>query len=259
MIREIRRILGDDERRFVSDDEIIRQFNRAQDVVKAKRANWWFLKKEDSNIITVANQRQYGLNDYVSDLGYIDTIRYRYDDGTDDIIYQLRNITPIEMDRVTRDNDATADDWPSAYTIDPADSSDATGYFSIDLKPLTAGRGTFYIRYFKEMADLDDVSDATDVPIPSILEDFALAYGFRVKGDEKRAKIYEERFWGPQGGREEQYREQTGLRLLEIMQNNKGRAIGQPESLKRFRGRHPIKKFFQSSNTNRDLLKEKYF
>lgn len=259
MIREIRRILGDDERRFVSDDEIIRQFNRAQNIIQSIREDWWFLRTTSSSITTVANTSKYGLNTYCSDLNFVDTVRYRFNDSTTDVTYNLNKVTNIEMDYEVRDNDATADDYPEEYNIEPPDSTDATGYITIDKKSKTTGYGTFYIRYFKKMTDLDDVSDATLVPMPSILEDFALAYGFRVKGDEQRAKIYEERFWGPQPGREEKYREQTGIRLLQLMQSGKGRAIGQPRSFKKWRGRQPMGKFFQSHEVNTDDLRERYY
>ncbi len=263
MIDQVRKILGDQERKIVTDDEIIRQFNRVQDIVKAIRPNWWFLRKENSSITTIVNIRKYGLLTYLSDLNYIDTVRYKYLSGAVNNTYQLGKRSLVEMDYLTRDGNATGDDWPSCYTIEPPDSVDTVGYITIDKPPLTTGLGTFYIRYFKNMTNLSTVSDATDIPIPSILEDFAIAYGFRVKGDETKANIYEQRFWGPQVGHNtsivEKSREVTGLRLLEVMQNSKGKAIGQPESLKKWRGRRAIKTMFQSSSLNRDELHEKFY
>jgi hypothetical protein len=263
MIREVRRILGDAERRFVSDEEIIRQFNRAQDVVKAIRPNWWFLRKENSQMTTVATTRKYGLLTYLSDMNYIDSVRYKYLSGNVNNIYHLTKLSLVELDYLVRDGNQVGDNWPSSYTIEPPDSVDTVGYLTIDKPPLTSGLGTFYIRYFKNMTDLDDVADATDIPIPSILEDFALAYGFRVKGDEVRAGIYERRFWGPQAGHNvstsDKSREKTGLRLLELMQNAKGRAVGQPESLKSWRGRSAIRKLYHSSSLNRDELHTNYY
>jgi hypothetical protein len=256
MIANVRAILGDTDRIIIkSDDEIIRQFNRAQIIIKAIRDDWWFLRKESSGqIATLLNTRRYGLNTYLSDMNYIDTVRYRYDDGTTDNIYHLGKISLNEMDYLIRDNDMTSDDWPEKYTIEPADSTDATGYIAIDKPSLTAGRGKFYIRYFKTMADLDDVADSTDVPIPSILEDFALAYGFRIKGDETRGTEYDTRFYGPTPSKfEGQYnRTPTGIRLLELMQNSKGKAIGQPKSLKVWRGRNPMNRIFKDHSVNRD-------
>ena len=51
------------------------------------------------------------------------------------------------MDYEARDNNAIGDDWPTKYTIDPPDGSSATGYISLNVKSVTAGRGTFYIRH----------------------------------------------------------------------------------------------------------------
>jgi hypothetical protein len=260
MIRNVRKISGDTERKIVTDDELIRQFNGAQDIIRGFRTDWWFLRKESSgDITTVANTRKYGLNTYLSDMNYIDTVRYNYTDGTVDEVYQIKFKPLVEWDALVRDNDAENDDRPEFYTIQPPDSTDETGYIELDKTSETTGYGAFYIRYFKTMADLDDVADETDVPIPSILEDYALEYIYRVKGDNARADVYKERFWGPHPGREEKYREPTGLRLLDIMQRNKGKPVGEPKQLKKFIGRRPITRLFQEQTVNRDDRAERYF
>lgn len=259
MISEVRRVAGDEEKKIISDAEILRQFNRAQDIIKARRNDWWFLRKTSSGqITTTINTRTYGLNTYLSDMNYIDTVRYRYDDGTTDNTYHLENITSLEMDYEVRDNDATTDDWPSYYVIEPPDSTDATGYISIDKKTKTTGYGKFYIRYFKKMTDLSTIISTTDVPLPSILEDFAVAYIFKIKGDETKAEIYSKQFYGPQP-KEERYQEPTGLRLLEIMQSSKGKAIGQPKALKTFRGRKVMTKYFKDHTVDADSIRERYY
>lgn len=259
MVSEVRKLIGDEDKKLFSDTEIIHQFNRAQDIIKARRTSWWFLRKESKGeITTVLAYRRYGLNTYLSDMNYIDTVRYRYNDGTTDNIYHLKKISMVEMDYLVRDNNASRDDWPEYYTIEPKDSLDDTGYISIDKTTETTGRGSFYIRYFKKMTDLSTIISETDVPIPSILEDYALSYCFRFKGDEARAAIYEKRFFGPASKRES-YDEPTGMALLEIMQNNKGKAIGQPESIKKWRGRGAMTNFFNNSNVDLDSLRERYF
>jgi len=230
MIREVRKILRDEERRIIkTDDEIIRQFNRAQEIITSRRDDWWFLFKENSAITTTADTRKYGLST-ITRLNYIDTVRYRFDDGTTDNIYHLLQKPISEHDYDVRDVDEVSDDWPNSYAILPADSS-----------------------------DLDDVADETGVPIPSILEDYALAYCFKVKGDDKMAQIYEERFFGPQPGRDEDYGEPTGIRLLERMQNSKSKAVGQPKAMKRWRGRKAMTMFYNDNEIDRDSIKERYW
>jgi len=261
MITNVRKILGDEDRQIIkSDDEIIRQFNRAQEIIQGVRTDWWFLRKTNSGITTVASTRRYGLSS-ITDLNYVDSVRYRFNDGTTDNTYHLGQISLVEMDSLVIDNNMTADDWPEFYTIEPADSIDAVGYVAVDKPSETTAYGTFYIRYFELMADLDDVADTTDVPFPSILEDYALSYCFKIKGDETRGKMYEERFYGPQPSKMEgQYnREPTGIRLLELMQNGKGRAQGQPKQMKKFRGRGGIKKLYNEHTVDRDYIAENYF
>jgi hypothetical protein len=104
------------------------------------------------------------------------------------------------------------------------------------------------------MADLDDVSDETSVPIPSLLEDFALAYIFHIKGDETRAAMYEKRFFGPEP-KVEKYNTVTGVRLLEQMQNGKNKAQGQPRSFRTPRRRRSV----GSRSGNRDYDHEHYW
>lgn len=259
MIQNIRKIGGDEERKIITDDELLKQLSDAQIIIRSRRNDWWFLRRENSQITTVSGTRKYGLSTYLSDLEYIDSVRYRLNDGTTDITYQLTFIPFSEWDYEVRDNDAQSDDYPSKYVLQPQDSNDAVGYIELDLKSKTTGYGTFYIRYFKVMSDLTTVASETDVPIPSIIEDYGLAYLYRVKGDETRAKIYEDRFWGPQPGRDEKYKQPTGIRLLEIMQQNKGKPQGQPMQLKKFIGRNPKQRLFLGHSVSRDDRKEKYF
>ena len=262
MIRRIRKILGDEDRQIIkSDDELIRELNNAQDIIAGIRNDWWFLKKSYSSITSVVDGRRYGLA-ALTDLDYVESVRYRYNDGTTDNIYQLAFKTITDMDALITDNNMTSDDWPSYYTIEPSDTSDAVGYISLDVPSKTLAYGTFYIRYYKKMAALDDVADTTDVPLPSILEDYVLGYCFPIKGDETRGKMYMDRFYGPQPSKMEgQYnREPTGIRLLELMQANKGKALGQPKSLKVFKGRNAIgNRFGNSRSTNLDYIRENYY
>lgn len=256
MIDNVRKIAGDTERLIIkSDDELIRQFERAQIIIKSVKDNWWFLRKESDDITSLANTRTYGFVTYLSDLIHIDTVRYRYVNGSESTTYPLKYKTLSEMDQYITDNNQDSSDHPTFYTIEPADSVDSVGYISVDKPILTAGAGTFFIRYFKDMTPLTTVASETDVPIPSILEDYALAYIFHIKGDETRAKMYEERFYGPQPSKAEKMynREPTGIRLLELLQKSKGRPIGEPLSLKKPR------RTSSRDGLDRDYIAENYF
>lgn len=256
MIDNVRKIAGDTERLIIkSDDELIRQFERAQIIIKSVREDWWFLRKESDDITSLANTRRYGLATYLSDLNHFDIVRYRYVNGSESTTYPLKYKTLSEMDLYITDNNQDSDDRPTFYTIEPADSLDSVGYISVDRPILTASAGTFFIRYYKDMTALTTVASETDVPIPSILEDYALAYIFAIKGDETRAKMYQERFYGPQGSKQDKVygREPTGIRLLELLQKSKGRPIGEPRSLKKHRT------YDDRRGLDRDYIAENYF
>lgn len=260
MLKEVRMILGDMERKIIkTDDEIIRQFNRAQDIIKAVRPDWWFLRKENSQITTIADTRKYGLNTYLSDMEYIDSISYNYNNGTNNDIYKLHVSSFADWDYDTQDQNVLGDDRPSSVLIRPPDDVDATGYLDLNVKSLTTGYGTFKIRYIKKMTPLESVADETDVPIPSILVDYALYYGFSVKGDDARAKMYQTQFYGPQPGQDEKYQEPTGIRLLEHMQASKGKSLEQPESIRTYRGRGAMARRYSNQGGNSDYYREHYW
>lgn len=261
MIREVRKISGDTERKIVTDDEIIRQFNRAQEIIGAMRKDWWFLLvdtyKQNTPLTGVAGTNVYSLATF-SDLEFISTMRVRYYDGSNTNTYHIEQIPKAELEYDHIDEDATDNDDVVAYTILPADSSSDQGYIRVSPTPqLTIVGATlkFFPDYYKKMADLDDVADETSVPIPSLLEDFALAYVYAVKGDETRTAMYEKRFYGPETGTEK-YNASTGVRLLEKMQNGKNKAQGQPRSFRRHGGRRTYGNY---SSSNRDYYHERYF
>ncbi len=101
MIREVRKITGDTDRKIVTDDEIIREFNRAQEIIGNTRKDWWFLfvdtYKAGSGISTTAATHTYSLATY-SSLNFISTIRYKFDDGTSDLVWHLTNVPKINLE-----------------------------------------------------------------------------------------------------------------------------------------------------------------
>lgn len=259
MVREVRKILGDEERRIIkTDDEIIRQFNRAQEIIQSKRQDWWFLLREDT-VACTSSTKKYAISTSTSDFNFMHSVRFRFNDGTTDVIYDLLNKPLIEHHYDVRDNNAATDDYPSSYSILPADSSETIGYVELDVAITTGSEGTLYYLYYKDMSELDDVADSTDVPIPSLLEDFALEYGFRLKGDDVRADLYQKRFYGPEAGPQENVAPATGIRLLERMQTNKMKALGQPSQLISFKGRKAMSNLFANRTVDRDSLAERYF
>jgi len=263
MIREIRKLAQDIDRKIVTDLEIARFINSAQDIIAGIRSDWWFLKVEDTSKTTTGGTKKYSLPSGVGNMGAVEAIRLNYNDGTNNELYHLEYKPTVEFDELIRDNrnqEADRDDYTIYYTLREPDSSAAQGYFEVWPVPLTTGRGTFYIRYFKEMTDLDDVSDETSIPIPVILEDYALAQIERIKGNETKAELYERKFFGPPQGLKES-RQISGISLLERLNNAQKRPTGQPRQLIRFGGQRVIARLYgnRSSTFNRDKQHTDYW
>ena len=258
MIREVRRVTNDLDGRVASDRQIIRFFNEAQDIIRGVRPDWWFLKVTDSSITSTGGDPTNALPANIGNTGNVETIRVRFADGTSDIIYQLRYLSATEFDELVRDQNQQDDDHTTHYTLEEADSSSASGYFRVFPTPETTGRLTFYIRYYREMADLDTVEDETLVPIPSLLENFAIGQIEKIKQNEDKAKVYDDLFYGP-SQQMKRTRALSGIALLESLNNQKRIPIGQPRSLFRFRGQDAIGKYFGDRTLSRDDKHERYW
>lgn len=261
MLRQIRKIIQDKERKLVSDDEIIRFINQAQDIIQGVRPDWWFLRNTNSSTTTTAGTNQYALPSGVGVRGTVDTILYNFDDGTTNELYQLKFVPRIEFDYLARDqrnDDTIRDDYVKDYTIEEGDSTSEVGYYRVWPIPKTTDRGTFTVRYFEEMTDLDDVADETQVPIPALLEDYAIAMIEKIRGREEIAKVYEDRFWGP-AGKVQDRRSLTGIALLEQLNSKQKRPQGQPRSLKTFNGRRALHRLFGNVVVDRDQLHEDFW
>lgn len=269
MIRNIRKVTrteGSED--VISDREIYRLLQEAQDIVYATRRDWWFLKFEDSTITSTASTYIYNLDTLGGgtagspsdnfNLPYIDKIRYRYDDGTTDTTYPLKFRTEAEFDILITDNDRQDDDYVNIYTIKPGDSSSINGYIWVYPTPLTTGRGTFYIRGFKKPTTLNDDIDKTLIPIPQMLEYYVMAFIERIRGNDAKADYYESIFRGP-APKEEGRRSLTGIALLEQLQA-RSQVSGQPRSLWKFRGQKALSHFFGNRTVNdRDYLAENFW
>ena len=269
MIREVRKITRtQDNEEVVSDREIIRQLNSAHDIIYGIRKDWWFLKFEDSTMKTVTSSYQYNL-DLIGGgvanapaanftLGYIDKIRFRYNDGTIDTTYPLKFRSENEFDGLIADNLRQTDDNVNIYTLKPGDSSSKNGYAWVYPTPATTDRGTFVIRAFRKFQLLDDDIDTTPLPIPEILENYVISFIERVRGNDAKADYYQDLFYGPPPAKETN-RRLTGIALLEQLQARQT-PTGQAQSLSRFRGQKSLGRYYGNRpSSNRDYLKENFF
>lgn len=243
MIDMVRKISGDPERKIVSDDELIRVFNRAQDIIYAHRQKYWFLYVDtyelgSGSIAATANTDRYTLGG-LSPFGHLSGIKYKYNSGATNIVYQLRRLSEAEFDRLDVDQNTTNNDYPDVYKLLPADSSSANGYFKVTPNIKNSSVGTFYPLYYEKMTDLATMSDTTQVPLPDILIDYAIAFVFRVKGDEKKADIYERHLVLPRPDVVP-----SGLLLLDKLDDQQKVAVGQPISLSRFRGQRAVDRLY---------------
>ncbi len=241
MVREIRQIVDDPEAKTVSDAQIIRYLNKAQDKIYAQHDRWWFLFKEGTAIDTVASTMTYNLP---SDFGRMHSVLFRYEpsDGTVDTTYNLKYLPMVEFDYESKDNDASDSDDIKYYTLKPGDSTNATGYLKIWPKPETAGYD-ITPRYYKTFTDLDSYADETEVPIPSILEDYAMAEIYKIRGNEEIANYYDRLF-----------REQ--IELLKLMQRKQ---VGQPRYLWKWAGRDAESRLFGNRVVSGDSDTERFW
>ncbi len=260
MIRNVRQITNDLDGRVAGDRQIIRFFNAAQDIIRGAKKDWWFLRVTDSSITTTAGVNRYTLPTNMGDMGNLDDVRLRYvDGGASDLTYQLKFMNEKEFDVYVQDNNRATDDYLTHYTLGEADSDSDAGYLLTYPTPKTTAYGTFYIRYYRDLADLDTVDDETLVPIPAILENFAIAQIERIKGNENKAGLYDDLFYGRQQVGRRQVGVDTGINLLVKLDANRRSPAGQPMQLKRWIGRKGAARLYNNRFENMDQIREKYF
>lgn len=268
MIDEVRTLTGDIERKIVTDEEIIRSFNRGQDLIYIHNPKYWFLFVDiqqigSGSIPATASSNVYSLAN-LTNFGHLASIKYRYNSGGTDITYHLTKKAPIEFDRQDSNANITAQDWTEIYKLLPPDPSSANGYFKIVPKTLNTGIGTFYPNYYKKMPNLDSPADVTLVPLPDILIDYAVGYVERIKGNESKAQTYEqslEEHTISLRGRAVTI-EAKGLKMLDTLNSAQKEAIDQPRSLIRFMGQKGFSRLFGNRTAplqSPDYYKENYF
>jgi hypothetical protein len=262
MLGRVRKNINDMERKVVSDEEIIEMLDSAQDLVKGVRQNWWFLLvdtfKAGTGLTIVADQSVYSLATY-TDFNFLETVRYNFDDGVDNILRHIAFTDALTFDNRVRDQDADHDDQIEVYKLLPPDSTSDNGYIQVDPTPDTAS-GTLYPNYYKLMPTLNDVADETLIPIPSVLEQYAIGQCEAIKGNETKAKIYQKLFFGNPDKQQGRYDPATGIQLLERIQNANKSPQGQPKYWKIWKGRMAMRNLMQSdSGLSNDAYREKYF
>lgn len=240
MVREVRKIINDPESKTITDTELIRFFNKAQDIIYSLYDRWWFLLKEGTVVDTVASQKIY---DLPSDFGRLHRVLFNYvDDGDTDIEYNLRYLTNIEFEYESRNQGADDNDGVKYYSVYPGDSTNETGYFHIWPTPETAGLD-MTPWYYKKMTDLDSYADETEVSLPAMLEDYALAQVYKIRKEEIKAGYYDKLF-----------REQ--IDLLKLEQRKSARPM---RKLWRYEGRRAERRLFGTRDIYSDSAKERYW
>jgi hypothetical protein len=239
MIRNIRKIANDPDGKSITDEEIIGNLNTGQGIVYSLYDRWWFLLKDGTAIDTVASQVPYALP---SDFGRMHSVHYNLVEGTSDVTYNLKYISMVEFDYESQDNNASADDNIKYYCIYPGDSTSPTGYLRVWPKPETAG---LHItpRYFKTMTELVDYADETEIPIPNILENYAISIILAGRKEDDKAAIYDKLF-----------REQ--ITLLKLMQRKQA---GPPRQLWKYVGRKADERLYGNGNLDSNVDREVYW
>lgn len=259
MIKNVRDVIKDPEKKIVSDTEIIRFLTDAKDEVRAHRNDWWFWKRESNGqIATIANTFIYNLDDISERIDYISDVRYRFYDGTEDYTYPIDIIPDILFDDRTRDNTRQPDDHIIVGNIVAPDDNSVSGYLRVYPTPKTTGIGSFFIRWYENEPDFQSITDTTAIPLAKILEDYAIAKCERIKGNDKKADVYEELFYGPSDLAKDKQK-LTGIPLLEKMQSDRLRAIQKPRSLKIFVGRKAMQRLYHGRYASVDWRREHYF
>ena len=232
VIERIRMKAQDENKEHAKDKEIIGSINTVNDIIKGMNRRWWFLKKEHE-FDTKASKKEY---DLPSDFDRAYRLKINFDDGTNNLEYYLRYLTPMEFNYQYRDLDAEDDDNIVHYTID-----DVNNQVLLGPVPETAGY-TMTLVYFKELSDVDTYGDELEVPLADLYVHYATAEIWERKDNLEKSKYHQDQF-------------SAFMKILEQMRVKSYH----PRSMKRYRGRNPLSRYYGSRNTYSDEEREKYY
>lgn len=263
MIEQVRRVVNDLNRKIVTDDEIIRFFNDAQDIIYTHNQRYWFLLvdavQQSLGIPCTAGESVYTLES-LTNFGHLESVLFRYVSGSIDQIWRLRKYSSLVFDKIAYDLNRVGEDQAYCFKLLPADSASPYGYIKIFPKTLTSGIGTLYPNYYEKMADLNSVDDETQVPLPRIIEGYAIGRIERIKGNEGKAQLYEAGLLGGsvQRGNRSVMVEPTDLVMLDKMDQATREVQGQPRNLVTFMGQKAVPTLFSNYQGNNDYRKENF-
>lgn len=236
MIEQVRKWAEDEEAQVVDDDEIIGYFNYAQDAVTSLNKRWPWLKTEQAYTTTASSEGAWDEYALPDDWDEIWRCKFRYDDGASDIDYFLAYLPQTDFEYKYKDQDADSDDNAKNYSVD-----EANNYLMIGPKTESAGY-TITLIYFKSLADLDSYGDATEIPLPEVLINYATAKVWRRKDNFEKHDEYMRDF-------------ANSLRMLEQM-NTK---THHPKVMKRYKGRKAISRMYGDRRSYSDSDRENYY
>jgi len=239
MIREVRKAVNDLDAKTISDTEIIRFFNACHDKVYTLYDRWWFLLKTGTAIPTVTNTIKYALP---TDFGRMDRLQYEYVFGSEDTVYNLKYINRTEFDYVSRDQTASGDDNLKLYSIYPGDSSNPTGYIKVFPRP-NAGAMNITPIYYKTFTDLVSYANQTEVPVPDLLENYAIARILGIRKEDDKESEYDT-MWKSQ------------IQLLKGLQRKQS---GPPRQLWTFHGHDADRRLYGNRESYNDKNREDFW
>jgi hypothetical protein len=231
-VEKVRLFSSDKNSRAVEDGEIIDFFNEVHDMVGAMNRRWWFLKDEYTDT-TVEDTKSYDLPE---DCERVHRLKYRYDDGANDVEYYLKYVNPTRYDYIYRDQDADSDDNLKHYTVDFINKKWKVG-------PWPENDGyTMTLIYFKKLADIDSYGDTLTIPLANLYIWYATAQVWRIKENEEKSTYYMNEFG-------------NALKLLEQMRPK----VSHPRQLKNWRGRKAMDRLYGDRRSYSDDYREKYY